>query len=320
MPAGFAAGHCIVERSTAMKKNPVLVIMAAGLGSRYGGLKQLDAMDENGHRLIDYAVFDAKRAGFETVFFIIREENHDDFHELIGKRMASSIDVNYIYQSIHALPEGFALPEERKKPLGTGHAVWCCREKIDTPFIVINADDYYGVSAYARMYDYFKQLPEDGRGAYAMAGFRLERTLSEHGTVARGICRLDADDYLLSVDEQTAIEKKGGHICCGETVLEPDTVVSMNMWGFTPDIFAMLDEGLRRFLTSELLSNPQKGEYYLPMEIGRMLDEKRVRVRVLPVSEQWYGVTYQEDKPLVQAALSRKRDAGVYPGQLWNQE
>lgn len=300
-----------------MKKNPVLVIMAAGLGSRYGGLKQLDAMDENGYRLIDYAVFDAKRAGFETVFFIIREENHADFHELIGKNMASSINVNYIFQDIHDLPEGFSLPEEREKPLGTGHAVWCCREKIDVPFMVINADDYYGVSAFARMHDYFEELPEGGRGIYAMAGFRLECTLSENGTVARGICQVDADGYLLSVDEQTAIEKKDGLIRCGKTILEPDTIVSMNMWGFTPDIFGVLDEGLRRFLSSDILNNPQKSEYYLPMEVGRLLEKKRACVRVLPVSEQWYGVTYREDKPLVQDALSRMRNTGVYPKQLW---
>lgn len=302
-----------------MKKKPVLVIMAAGLGSRYGGLKQLDAMDEHGHRLIDYAVFDAKRAGFETVFFIIREENRADFHELIGRRMASRVDVNYVFQDIHALPEGFSIPEERVKPLGTGHAVWCCRKKIDAPFLVINADDYYGMSAYARMYDYLEGLPADSAGSYAMAGFRLDRTLSENGTVARGICRL-RDGYLLSVEERTAIGRTDGRICCEGTVFEPDTIVSMNMWGFTPDLFPALDQGLRRFLSEELSENPQKSEYYLPAEVGRLLEQKRVRVRVLPVNEQWYGVTYRQDKPLVIEALARMRREGTYPDVLWEEE
>lgn len=293
--------------------------MAAGLGSRYGGLKQLDAMDEYGHRLIDYAVFDAKRAGFETVFFIIREENQADFHELIGKRMASSMDVNYIYQDIHDIPQGFSLPGERKKPLGTGHAVWCCRKQIHAPFLVINADDYYGVTAYARMYDYLRELPEEGSASYAMAGFRLDLTLSENGSVARGICRIN-DGYLVSVEEQTSIGKADGKICCGETVFEPDTIVSMNMWGFTPDFFLALDKGLQRFLATELPLNPEKSEYFLPMEVGRLLEAERVRVRVLPVSEQWYGVTYQADKPLVQAALARMREKGTYPNRLWEEQ
>lgn len=306
-----------------MGKKPVLVIMAAGLGSRYGGLKQLDAMDEGGHRLIDYAVFDAKRAGFETVFFIIREENHADFHELIGKRIQAHMKVAYIYQDIHALPEGFHVPEGRTKPLGTGHAIWCCRKMIDSPFVVINADDYYGVSAYQQMFDYLTGLPEKEAFSYAMAGFRLKRTLSEHGTVARGICQMDQFGYLQSIDEQTSIGKKDGVISYQPEgsealiALEPDTLVSMNMWGFTPDIFAWLDAGLQRFLTLELMENPLKSEYYLPKEIDRLLAANKVRVHVLPVEEQWYGVTYQEDKPTVTAALLRMQKAGTYPKSLW---
>lgn len=299
-----------------MKKTPVLVIMAAGLGSRYGGLKQLDAMDEHGHCLIDYAVFDAKRAGFETVLFIIREENQADFHERIGKRMTASMDVSYVYQDMKNLPEGFTLPEGRQKPLGTGHAVWCCRERVDAPFVAINADDYYGMDAYAQMFDYLSGLPAKETASYAMAGFRLDRTLSENGTVARGICRTK-DGCLLSVEEHTSIGRQNGNICCEGTVFEPDTIVSMNMWGFTPDIFSALDEGLRRFLSEEMLHNPQKSEYYLPVEVGRLLAEERIRVRVLPVEEQWYGVTYQADKPLVQAALGRMRQEGIYPEYLW---
>lgn len=302
-----------------MKKKPVLVIMAAGLGSRYGGLKQLDAMDEHGHRLIDYAVFDAKRAGFETVFFIIREENHADFHELIGRRMASSIDVNYIYQSMTDLPDGCTIPAERKKPLGTGHAVWCCRKKIDAPFLVINADDYYGVNAYEQMYGWLAGLDENAAGSYAMAGFQLQKTLSEHGSVARGICTVDREGYLTDIKEQTAIEKKNGHICCGDMSFLPDTIVSMNMWGFTPDLFRALDRGLRQFLESQIRENPIKSEYYLPQEVGRLLEEGRVRVHVLPVMDQWYGITYQEDKPLVTSALARMRAAGTYPDRLWEE-
>lgn len=306
-----------------MRKKPVLVIMAAGLGSRYGGLKQLDAMDEGGHRLIDYAVFDAKRAGFETVFFIIREENRSDFHELIGRRMEAHMKVNYIYQDIQELPEGLHVPDERTKPLGTGHAIWCCRNAVDAPFVVINADDYYGVSAYQQMYDYLVGLPEKEACSYVMAGFRLANTLSEHGTVSRGICQMDPSGYLRSVTEQTSIGKKDGVICCQQEgsgaciTLKPDTVVSMNMWGFTPDIFGFLTAGLQQFLISDLLENPLKSEYYLPKEIDKLLAAGKVRVRVLPVEEQWYGVTYQEDKPLVTAALSRMQNDGIYPKLLW---
>lgn len=306
-----------------MGKKPVLVIMAAGLGSRYGGLKQLDAMDEGGHRLIDYAVFDAKRAGFETVFFIIREENQSDFHELIGRRMEKYMKVTYVHQELQNLPEGLHVPPERTKPLGTGHAVWCCRNAVDAPFAVINADDYYGAGAYRQMYGFLTALPENAAASYAMAGYRLERTLSEHGTVARGICRVNADGCLAGIDEQTSIQRRDGVICCqadgGERrrILEPDTVVSMNMWGLTPDIFQALDDGLHCFLRTELFENPLKSECYLPKEIGRLIEEGSARVRVLPVDEQWYGVTYKEDKPLVSAALSRMREEGIYPEQLW---
>ena len=302
---------------------PVLVIMAAGLGSRYGGLKQLDAMDEGGHRLIDYAVFDAKRAGFETVFFIIRRENQEDFHTLIGSRMEAHMKVNYIYQELSHVPEGFSVPKERTKPLGTGHAIWCCKDAVTSPFVVINADDYYGVSAYAQMYGYLTALPEDAKASYAMAGFRLDRTLSDHGAVARGICQADEHGYLKSMDEQTAIEKKNGTIYAqpetgaAPRVFSADDIVSMNMWGLTPDIFDFLEEGLCRFLTTEIHENPLKSEYYLPKEIGRLVQARLAQVRILPVSEQWYGVTYQEDKPLVTSALLKMQKEGIYPKRLW---
>ena len=308
-----------------MGKKPVLVIMAAGLGSRYGGLKQLDAMDEGGHRLIDYAVFDAKRAGFETVFFIIRKENQDDFHRLIGSRIEAHMEVHYIYQELSHLPEGYSVPENRTKPLGTGHAVWCCKDDVTSPFVVINADDYYGVSAYRQMFDYLYALPENERSAYAMAGFRLDRTLSEHGTVARGICQADAQGYLLTIDEQTAIEKQNDTICARQEngqeplVLSPDCTVSMNMWGFTPDIFDHLEDGLCRFVSVQLSENPLKSEYYLPKEVGQLVEAGVVAVRILPVGEQWYGVTYKEDKPLVTSALSRMQKDGIYPKYLWEE-
>lgn len=306
-----------------MGVKPVLVIMAAGLGSRYGGLKQLDAMDEGGHRLIDYAVFDAKRAGFETVFFIIRKENQDDFHHLIGSRIEGCMNVNYIYQELGHVPKMFSLPVERTKPLGTGHAIWCCKDVVETPFVVINADDYYGVSPYQQMYDYLTALPSDSTADYAMAGFRLDRTLSEHGTVARGICRTDHYGYLCAVDEQTSIGKKDGRICAQTStdakplILEPDTTVSMNMWGFTPDVFAYLEDGLCRFLKETLPGDPLRAEYYLPKEINRLVETGSARVRVLPVTEQWYGVTYKEDKPLVTAALARMQKEHIYPKYLW---
>lgn len=305
-----------------MGVKPVLVIMAAGLGSRYGGLKQLDAMDEGGHRLIDYAVFDAKRAGFETVFFIIRKEHQDDFHNLIGSRMKDCMNVNYIYQELTHIPEGFSLPVSRTKPLGTGHAIWCCKDVIKTPFVVINADDYYGVSPYQQMYDYLNGLPSASTADYAMAGFRLDRTLSEHGTVARGICRTDHYGYLCAIDEQTSIEKIDGNIQAAHTdgkplILEPDTTVSMNMWGFTPDVFTFLEDGLCRFLKDIAPEASLTSEYYLPQEINRLVETGSARVRVLPVTEQWYGVTYKEDKPLVTAALARMQKEHIYPKYLW---
>lgn len=307
-----------------MEKKPVLVIMAAGLGSRYGGLKQLDAMDEGGHRLIDYAVFDAKRAGFETVFFIIRKENQSVFHELIGSRMEAHMNVNYIFQELSQVPDGCSVSVERTKPLGTGHAIWCCKDVITSPFVVINADDYYGISAYQQMYDYLTGLPSDSTGDYAMACFRLDRTLSDHGTVARGICQLNDNGYLQSIDEQTAIQKIDDSTICAQPEIdgEPliysaDTIVSMNMWGFTPDVFNFLEDGLLRFLSTTLMENPLKSEYYLPKEINRLVETGLAHVRVLPVSEQWYGVTYKEDKPLVTSALSRMQKAGTYPKYLW---
>lgn len=305
-----------------MGKKPVLVIMAAGLGSRYGGLKQLDAMDERGHRLIDYAVFDAKRACFETAFFIIRKEHEDDFHRLIGSRMEGCMNVNYIYQEPSYVPKAFSIPVERTKPLGTGHAIWCCKDVIKTPFVVINADDYYGVSPYQQMYDYLTGLPSDSTADYAMAGFRLDRTLSEHGTVARGICRTDHSGYLCAINEQTSIEKRDGNIQAAHAdgkplILEPDTTVSMNMWGFTPDVFNCLEDGLCRFLKETLPGDPLKSEYYLPKEINQLVENGSARVRVLPVTEQWYGVTYKEDKPLVTAALARMQKEHIYPTYLW---
>lgn len=306
-----------------MKNKPVLVIMAAGLGSRYGGLKQLDAMDACGHRLIDYAVFDAKRAGFETVFFIIRKENQQDFHELIGRRMEALMNVNYIYQELSHLPGYDSLPKDRTKPLGTGHAIWCCKDVVTDPFLVINADDYYGVSPYRQMYDYLSGLPAASCGSYAMAGFRLERTLSEHGTVARGICRIDEDGNLCSVDEQTAIERKNGKICVQleDTdklrIFSPETIVSMNMWGFTPDIFWHLEDGLSKFITMELPAHPLKAEFYLPKEINQLVETGAAQVHVLPVNEQWYGVTYKEDKPRVAEALAKMQEEGIYPKHLW---
>ena len=309
-----------------MDKKPVLVIMAAGLGSRYGGLKQLDAMDEGGHRLIDYAVFDAKRAGFETVFFIIRKENQADFHELIGSRMEAHMDVHYVYQELSRLPDGYCVPENRTKPLGTGHAIWCCKDAVSSPFVVINADDYYGVSAYQQMYDMLCSMPENAHSSYAMAGFRLERTLSEHGSVARGICQVDTQGYLQTIDEQTAIEKKNGTIYAQlgngrePLVLSPDCTVSMNMWGFTTDIFDHLEDGLRQFLSVQLPEDPLKSEYYLPKEVNQLVEDGRVRVRVLPVGDQWYGVTYKEDKPQVTAALLQMQKDGVYPKRLWEEQ
>ena len=306
-------------------KKPVLVVMAAGMGSRYGGLKQIDPIDENGNVIIHYSLFDAYRAGFRKVVFIIKPELEETFRQILGPKVPEKMEVLYAYQMIDDLPAGYTVPEGRTKPWGTAHAAMAARKLVDGPFVIINADDYYGVDAFRVIYDYLSTHGDTEQYAsYAMVGYQLENTVTEHGSVARGVCTCDEAGYLCNVVERTKIVK-------GETMprfseddgatwtdLPGDTIVSMNMWGFTR---GYLDEAMARFpafLERTLQTNPLKGEFYLPTVVSQLLQEGKAKVRVLESKDKWYGVTYKEDKPVVVAALQSMRKAGIYPNALWN--
>lgn len=304
-------------------KKPVLVIMAAGMGSRYGGLKQIDPVDNEGHIIMDFSIFDAKRAGFEKVVFIIKKENEADFREAIGNRLEKYMEVAYAYQDINNIPEGFAVPDGRTKPWGTAHAVLSAIDIVDGPFAVINADDYYGSHAFQVIYDYLTTHEDDDKYRYTMVGYRLKNTVTENGYVSRGICELNGDKELVSVTERTRIEKKEDGIAYSEdggeswTYVDGDVLVSMNMWGFTRSILEEIRAGLPAFLENGLKENPMKCEYYLPAVVSGLLAENKAVVKVLESEDKWYGVTYKEDKPVVVAAIQALKDEGIYPQKLW---
>lgn len=300
---------------------PVLVVLAAGMGSRYGGLKQMDSMTGHGQNIIDYSVYDARRAGFEEVIFVIKREIEADFKALVGERIGRGIRVKYAFQEMGDLPEGFAVPAGRKKPWGTTHAVLAARELIDGPFAVINADDYYGPQAFRDMYQYLSTHQE--KVEYAMAGYLLGNTVSEHGSVARGICQVDESGYLRQVVEHTKIFKDGDNARStmgdGESWVElpGSTLVSMNFWGFQR---SFMEEGgalFAHFLEKVLAENPEKGEVYLPLPVSSLVESGRAQVKVLPCQDKWFGVTYHEDKPAVVAALEEMTARGLYPEELW---
>ena len=302
---------------------PVLVIMAAGMGSRYGGLKQLDPVGNHGQLIIDYSIYDARRAGFDTVIFVIKEENEADFRSCIGDRVSKVMDVKYAFQRKDDLPEGYAVPEGRAKPWGTAQAALAARELVQGPFAIINADDYYGPEAYQLIYDYLCAHPDGELYEYAMVGYLLKNTVTENGSVARGVCTVDGEHILRDIVERTAIEKDGDDARFTEdgggswTALPGNTTVSMNMWGFTR---SFLDEALARFpafLDKALAENPLKGEYFLPSVVEQLIGGGKARVRVLLSQDKWYGVTYREDKPTVVAAIAEKTKAGLYPDRLW---
>ena len=308
-----------------MKKKPVLVVMAAGMGSRYGGLKQIDPVGSHGEAILDYSVYDAHEAGFETVVIIIKEAIKKDFMETVGARLAQApVEIRYAFQELDKLPEGYAVPEGRTKPWGTSHAVFCAKEAIDgAPFAVINADDYYGKSAFRAIYQALCSAEDSEKYDYCMVGYQVCNTVTEHGCVARGVCCTDENGCLTDVVERTRIEKYDGGIRFtedGETwqELAPDTLVSMNMWGFTPSFLEEIGRGFGAFLDNALATNPLKGEYYLPFVVQRLLKEGKARVKVLTSTDQWYGVTYAADKPVVVAALRAKAEKGDYPDGLWN--
>lgn len=302
---------------------PVLVIMAAGMGSRYGGLKQIDPIDEEGHIIMDFSLFDAKRAGFEKVVFIIKKENEADFRAVVGDRMAKYMDVSYAFQDLANLPDGYEVPEGRVKPWGTAHAVLSCIDQIDGPFAVINADDYYGVEAFKLIYDYLESHPDDDKYRYTMVGYHLGNTVTDNGHVARGVCTIDENNQLLNVVERTKIEKRDGGIAFTEddgkswTSLPAQTIVSMNMWGFTKSILSEIRDGFPAFLDQGLKENPMKCEYFLPSIVSDLLEEEKAAVSVLESKDKWYGVTYKEDKPVVVAAVKKMKEDGIYPKHLW---
>ncbi len=303
---------------------PVLVVMAAGMGSRYGGLKQMDPMDDAGHVILDFSVYDAMLAGFEKVIFIIKKENEEVFRECVGDRIAKRMQVEYAYQELTALPEGFSLPEGRQKPFGTGHAVLCCKDKIDGPFAVINADDFYGRHAFQMIYDYLSKPKDDnGMYQYVMVGYIMENTLTENGHVARGVCRIDESGHLVEIHERTRIEKRGDETAYTEddgatwVTIPEGSIASMNMWGFEQNLMEELEKRFPAFLEENLSANPLKCEFFLPSAVQQLMEEGKAKVAVLKSEDRWYGVTYKEDKETVMKAIADFKAQGIYPKQLW---
>ncbi len=304
-------------------EKPVLVVMAAGRGSRYGGLKQMDPMDDYGHVILDFSVYDAMLAGFEKVIFIIKKENEALFRQRIGDRMSKKIKVEYAYQELHNLPEGFEVPAGREKPFGTGHAVLSCKDKVHGPFAVINADDFYGRGAFQMIYDYLDSNEEKDMYQFAMVGYLLKNTLTENGHVARGVCQVDDQGFLTDIHERTRIEKHGDSPAYTEDEgktwekLPDGTIVSMNLWGFSAGMMGELEKGFPVFLQDNLKKNPLKCEFFLPFAVEELMEEGKAKVKVLKSEDRWYGVTYQEDKGIVMQAISDFKKKGVYPCQLW---
>ena len=299
---------------------PTLIVMAAGMGSRYGGLKQLDAVGPHGQVILDYSVYDAYRAGFERVVFVIKPEIEAAFRERVGERIARKMDARYVFQTLEDLPAGYSAPEGRVKPWGTCHAVLAARGEVDGPFAVINADDRYGPEGFRGIYEHFKRA---SAGEYCMAGYLLGNTLTENGSVARGVCETDSEGRLVSVTERTRIEKTASGARYTEdggaswTDIALDSTVSMNLWGFTRDFMDEAWERFPAFLDRTLRENPLKGEYFLPGVVTQLLEEGRASVRVLRTRDRWYGVTYKEDRASVTAAFGRLTEEGVYPEELW---
>jgi choline kinase len=297
---------------------PTLLILAAGMGSRYGGLKQLDRLGTSGETIMDYSVFDAQRAGFGKVVFIIRESIEADFREMFVNRLQGKVDMELVFQEINKIPSGFSVPADRVKPWGTGHAILMAKDVIREPFTVINADDFYGAEAYQAIAKFLTTQASDTE--YAMCGYQLSKTLSDFGTVSRGVCTLDPNGYLLDVTERTAISRnKNGKIYYKlndqEIPLEDNVQVSMNFWGFTPSLFGHLEEKFKAFLREK--GNELKSEFYIPFVVDDLMKEGKVKTKVLPSDAEWFGVTYQEDRPATIAKISALVKAGKYPESLW---
>lgn len=306
-------------------KKPVLIIMAAGMGSRYGGLKQIDPVDDQGHIIMDFSLFDAVKAGFEKVIFVIKKENEQDFKEVIGDRISKVMKVEYAFQDIQNIPEKFSVPEGRIKPWGTGHAVLSCKDLIDSPFVVINADDFYGRSAFSQIYNYLTEHQDGEKYNYAMVGYVLENTLTENGHVARGVCTTDESSHLTGIVERTHIEKREKDSAYTEDegatwhVIPEGSIVSMNLWGFTASFMKELESGFVPFLEQGLETNPMKCEYFLPSVVDGLIEREKAEVTVLKSFDRWYGVTYKEDKERVVNAVRKMKEDGLYPEKLWKE-
>lgn len=291
---------------------PTLLVLAAGMGSRYGGLKQLDPVGPGGETLLDFSVHDARQAGFDRVVFLIRRDIEREFRAQIGVRYEGRLDIGYAFQQLDELPGNFSPPPGRTKPWGTAHAIWCARKAVTAPFAAINADDFYGSDSFRRIGDFLSSVnPAAQPARFAMAAYCLDQTLSEHGTVARGICQVDRDGLLNGVEELTDIARRAdGVIASGERTFAPDTPVSMNFWGFTPQIFPMLEDALRAFLAEHGCSN--KAECYIPSAVADMVAAGDATVRVMQTASEWFGVTYREDRPRVVESIARLVASGAY--------
>lgn len=307
-----------------MEKDPILVIMAAGMGSRYGGLKQIDPVDDEGDKILDFSIYDALRAGFKKVVFIIKKENEALFKECFGDSVSKHMEVEYVFQDINDIPEGFSVPEGRVKPWGTAHAIYSCRKVVDAPFAVINADDYYGVEAFQVIYDYLSTHSDDDKYRYAMVGYLLGNTLTENGSVSRGVCEINEEGFLKSVTERTNIIKtqNGAAFSVDDgqsyTDISTDSLVSMNLWGFYPSIINEFSNAIEQFFESQVKINPLKSECYIPLEVDKLLKADKATVKVLSSKDRWFGVTYKEDKPFVTESIKALKNAGVYPKNLWD--
>lgn len=298
---------------------PVLVVMAAGMGSRFGGLKQITPVDTQGHKIIDFSLYDARRAGFTKVVFVIKHAIEEDFKARVGRRMEQFFDVRYVFKELDKLPPGYDVPAGREKPWGTAHAIACAKDAVDGPFAVINSDDYYGPHAYQVIYDFLSNQPSPQE--QAMVGYLLKNTVTENGHVARGICQIE-DGYLTNIVERTHIERRPEGIVYtedGQTYhpLADDTIVSMNLWGFSREMMDQFTGRFPAFLEENLSINPLKCEYFLPAVANLQVQEKLGRIRVLTTDESWYGVTYREDLQSVWDAVERMKEQGIYPAQLW---
>ena len=300
---------------------PTLLVLAAGMGSRYGSLKQIDPVGPSGETIIDYSIYDAIRAGFGKVVFIIRKSFEQDFKDIFISKLQPYIQVEYVFQEIDNVPDGLSFTTERTKPWGTAHAVLMAKDIIHEPFAVINGDDFYGSDAFITMADYLNSLTESQQTQYSLVGYQVGNTMSENGTVSRGVCQEDENGNLVSVTERHNIQYTGGGIAYQEAdgnfvYLDPETLVSMNFWGFTPEYFKQTEAIFIDFLKAN--ADSLKAEFYIPTAIDKLINSSTASVKVLRSSAKWFGVTYKEDKPLVIEKLAQLIKAGIYPAQLWN--